>query len=291
MPRARRQAPRRCRTISCGPTRATANIRMWDYGGYSNYNALQTGVTRRFDKGYMFSVFYVWSKSLTINNDDFTRGLPNATDDETRRLDYSYANYDRPHNFVVNAVYQTPKFDERRRRDAPQRLAALGRLPLDERPAVRHQLHDPRASAMPTSPATTATRRAHRADLRSRQGATAAIPYRQFNTSCFAPPQPGSDGAESARFFMRLPADQQRRPVDLEAVRRLQEREVRVPRRRVQRAQPHAVHGRQRAGELREPDRPHHHEPPCSETNKNGFGTINGVPIPRTLQLVTRFTF
>ena len=30
-------------------------------------------------------------------------------------------------------------------------------------------------------------------------------PYQQFNTSCFAPPQPGSDGAESARFFVRQP--------------------------------------------------------------------------------------
>ena len=39
------------------------NIRMWDYSGNSNYNALQAGVTRRFDKNYMFSAFYVWSKS------------------------------------------------------------------------------------------------------------------------------------------------------------------------------------------------------------------------------------
>jgi len=52
------------------------NIRMWDYSGYSNYNALQTGLTRRFDKDYMFSVFYVWSKALTINNDDFSAGWP-----------------------------------------------------------------------------------------------------------------------------------------------------------------------------------------------------------------------
>ena len=28
-----------------------------------------------------------------------------------------------------------------------------------------------------------------------------------------------------------------------------------------------------------------------SETNKDGFGTFNGVAQPRTLQLVTRFTF
>jgi hypothetical protein len=29
----------------------------------------------------------------------------------------------------------------------------------------------------------------------------------------------------------------------------------------------------------------------ASETNKNGFGSINGVAMPRTLQLVARFTF
>src|SRR4029078_3109244 len=47
-------------------------IRMWDYSGDSNYNALQGGVTRRLDYNYMFSAFYVWSKALTINNDDFS---------------------------------------------------------------------------------------------------------------------------------------------------------------------------------------------------------------------------
>ena len=30
-------------------------------------------------------------------------------------------------------------------------------------------------------------------------------PYKQINTSCFAPPQPGSDGTESARFFLHGP--------------------------------------------------------------------------------------
>ena len=49
------------------------------------------------------------ARSLTINNDDFTAGLPNASEDEIKRVDYSYANFDRPHNFVVNFIYQTPK--------------------------------------------------------------------------------------------------------------------------------------------------------------------------------------
>ena len=82
---------------------------MWDYTGYGNYHALQTSVTRRFDKGFMFSAFYVWSKALTNSNDDFSAGLPNADEEEVSRVDYSYANYDRPHNFVVNFIYQVPK--------------------------------------------------------------------------------------------------------------------------------------------------------------------------------------
>ena len=81
---------------------------MWDYSGYANYHALQTSVTRRFDSGFMFSGFYVWSKALGINNDDFSAGVPNLTKDADAPLDYSLLDYDRPHNFVVNAIYQTP---------------------------------------------------------------------------------------------------------------------------------------------------------------------------------------
>jgi hypothetical protein len=84
-------------------------IRMWDYSGYHNYHSLQTGLQRRFDKGFMFSAFWVWSKTLTINNDDFSAGLPNSTKEEIKRLDYSYAAQDRPHNVVLNAIWQTPK--------------------------------------------------------------------------------------------------------------------------------------------------------------------------------------
>ena len=46
------------------------NIRMWDYSGYGNYHALQTSITRRFDQGWSFSGFYVWSKALAINSTD-----------------------------------------------------------------------------------------------------------------------------------------------------------------------------------------------------------------------------
>ena len=135
------------------------NIRMWDYSGYSNYNALQAGVTRRFDKNYMFSAFYVWSKSLTINNDDFTAGWPFSTDDATiRHYDYSYANFDRPHNFVLNAIYQTPHLKERRRW-ASSRTTGRSRASTALRAGGRTaSATASRASPTSTSPAPTTAR-------------------------------------------------------------------------------------------------------------------------------------
>jgi hypothetical protein len=58
----------------------------------------------------MVSAFYVWSKALTVNNADGDNGLPTTDKDEIKRLDYSYASYDRPNNFVLNFIYQVPKF-------------------------------------------------------------------------------------------------------------------------------------------------------------------------------------
>ena len=36
------------------PYQGYGNIRMWDYSGYTNYHALQTSITRRFDAGLEF---------------------------------------------------------------------------------------------------------------------------------------------------------------------------------------------------------------------------------------------
>ena len=56
----------------------------------------------------MFSGFYVWSKALGINSNDFCGRRAESDRGKTRRLDYSVTDYDRPHNFVLNAIYQTP---------------------------------------------------------------------------------------------------------------------------------------------------------------------------------------
>ena len=118
-----------------------ANIRMWDYSGYGNYHALQTSVTRRFDRGFAFNGFWVWSKTLGINSTDAAAGVPNLSDAETRRLDYSLVDYDRPHNILLSGIYDAEELHRQQgARPADQRLAAVGGLPLDERPAICRQL-------------------------------------------------------------------------------------------------------------------------------------------------------
>ena len=224
------------------PYQGYNTIRMWDYTGFGNYNALQAGVTRRFDKGFMVSAFYVWSKALTVNNDDFTRGL-RRTRQRTRScgLDYSYASYDRPHNFVLNLIYQMPQV---------RRAASLGVFANDWQISGVYRW----TSGPPYRVGYSIPGIANINLTRHRQPAARVVvtcdpgsgsssdPYRQIDTPCFAPPQPGSDGDESARFFLRSPPHNN---LDLSLVEEFvvyKGVEVRGPARRVQRAQPHAVH-------------------------------------------------
>jgi hypothetical protein len=88
---------------------------------------------------------------------------------------------------------------------------------------------------------------------------------------------------------------EQRGPVALEAVRRLQEREVPASARRanaLNHTQFTGVNATVNFASLTDhtiSNLPYNAAGQL--VNKNGFGTINGVNIPRTLQLVTRLTF
>jgi hypothetical protein len=184
------------------PYQGYNTIRMWDYTGWGNYNALQAGITRRFDKGFMVSAFYVWSKALTVNNDDFTAGLPNASEDDIKRLDYSYASYDRPNNFVLNFIYQTPKVGSGVLGAIANDWQISGVYRWTSGPPYRVGYSIPGIGDANLS-GTSAP--AARVVVKCDPGkGYSGDPYRQIeHPECFAPPQPGSDGNESARFFMR----------------------------------------------------------------------------------------
>jgi hypothetical protein len=267
-------------------------IRMWDYSGYSNYHALQTGVTRRYDRGFMFSFFYVWSKALGINNDDFTPGLPNASDAEIRRLDYSYLNTDRPHNFVLNAIYQLPFLKDQDTITAK----ILGNWQVSG--VYRWTSGRPQGVGFNISGITNQNLTG---SSDGNPGARIVLlcdpgkgysgdPYAQFNTSCFAQPQPGSDGAESARFFMRQP------PINnldaslskIFAGPKSLKFEIRIDAFNVlNHTQFTGFNGTANFANLTNPAITNL----GSNTNFGGFGAVNGVAPPRTLQLVTRVTF
>lgn len=83
-----------------------AAVQLRDYGGTSNYNALQTSVTRRFTKGLQFGVAYTWSKVLT------TQAVVNgtvATYQDRRFWNYGLANFDRTHDLVVHWTASIPR--------------------------------------------------------------------------------------------------------------------------------------------------------------------------------------
>jgi Carboxypeptidase regulatory-like domain/TonB-dependent Receptor Plug Domain len=272
------------------------NIRMWDYSGYGNYHALQTAVNRRFDRGFSFSGFWVWSKALTINNDDFTAGVPNVSDAETRRLDYSLATYDRPHNILLHGIYQLKSFTENK---------ALGLAINDWQVAgayhwtsgrpytVNFQIPGINAANLTGTDGNPNARIVLTCDPGS---GYSSDPYRQLNTACFAPPQPHSDGAESARYFVRNPPINN---LDLSISKRVtvygrSQFEFRVDMfNALNHSQFTAINNTANFASLT--DRTITNLPYDANGNltqrSSGFGAINAVAPARTLQIVTRLTF
>jgi hypothetical protein len=281
------------------------NIQMWDYSSRANYHALQLGVNRRFDRGVMFSTFYVRSRALTLeHNNDFAPpggspgcqcGPPNFTPEQIEELDWSYAPYNRPHNFIVNFVYQVPSVAS----------GGLGVLANDWQLSGIYRY----SSGVPyqinySIPGITAT------NLSGNNGAPGARivvngdpgpgssddPYRQIaNVGVFAPPQPGSQGNESERFFLHGPSVNN---LDLSFSKRVPLRgstafEIRFDLfNALDHVQWTGVNNTINFASLTDPtitNLPYNSSGQL--VNQNGFGSITGVRPPRTLQLVTRFTF
>jgi hypothetical protein len=264
------------------------------YAGYSNYHSLQTSLQRRFDNGFMFSAFYVWSKALGINDGDGYAIRPNATADEVRRADYSYVAYDRPHNLVVNFVYQTPRVADGVLGFLVNewQISGIYRWMSGTPYAVNFFIPGISAANLTGSDNNQNARVVVTCD--PGQGSS-SDPYRQLDTSCFAPPQPGSDGTESARHFVHGPGVNN---LDLSISKTFTfggriRLEVRLDAfNALNHTQFSGVNNTAVFASLTDPTITNL---PYDESGNlvryNGFGSINGVRPPRTLQLVTRLTF
>jgi outer membrane receptor protein involved in Fe transport len=270
------------------------NIRMWDYTGWGNYHALQTSLNRRFDNGFMFTVFYVWSKTLTSNSTDFAAGLPSSDRNLIKQYDYSYADYDRPHNFVVNFVYQTPK-----KADGvlgvlvnEWQLSGVYRFSSGRPYTVGYSIPGIGNANLTGNDGNPGARIVVTCDPGK---GSSSDPYVQLNTACFAPPQTGSVGLESARFFVHAPATNN---LDLSLSKRITlHKEVKIEVRvdafnALNHTQFTGVNSTANFASLTDPTITNlPYDSSGNLIRNNGFGTINGVASPRTIQLVTRLTF
>jgi hypothetical protein len=92
------------------PYRGYGNINAREFTGTSNYHSLQVSANRRFAKGIQFGFAYTWSKTLTVSSGD-NGALTSYFAD--RSWNYGPANFDQPHTFVVNYIYDVPKIGTR----------------------------------------------------------------------------------------------------------------------------------------------------------------------------------
>jgi len=278
------------------PYQGYGDINQYEYTGFSNYQALQTSLQRRFDNGLMFTVFYVWSRALTTNSQDYQA---NAADggvvgnhDTIEKYDYSYSLWDRPHNFVANFIYQTPKVTDSAAKWLLNdwQLSGVFRLSSGGIYPITYSIggvSDANLSGT-NSPAA-------RVVLTCDPGSgSSSDPYKQFNTACFAPPQPHSNGNESKRRFMHGPMTNN---LDLSLSKVIPVGKVKMEVRldafnALNHTQFTGVNSNINFRSLADPtitNLPYNSSGQL--TNINGFGAVNGVATARTLQLVTRLMF
>jgi hypothetical protein len=268
-----------------------SNIRMWEFSAFSNYHALQTSLSRRFDKGLMVGVNYTWSKALGTANDDYAAGRIDGLD---RQANYGPLAIDRPHHFVANFVYQTPKVTD----------GALGVLLNDWQVSGVYRWMSGNPYAV--TAAITGVGASNLTGSDGGQGARIVVvgdpgkgwsgdPYRQIVASNFAAPQPGSIGLESARWFLYGPPTNNldlsvSKSIRLGGTRRI---EIRLDAfNALNHTQYSGVNSTLNFASLTDPNPTNLPYNAAGElVNRNGFGTVNGVRLPRQLQLVTRFSF
>jgi hypothetical protein len=103
-------------TLANGPIRSSNpqingynGFQIFDNAAYSNYNSLQTTLSRRWSHGY-FQAAYTWSKSMDVNSSGNT-AFNTAFNDETNlREGYGPSDFDRTHRLAVSYRYDLPFF-------------------------------------------------------------------------------------------------------------------------------------------------------------------------------------
>lgn len=188
------------------PYQGFGNISFITPSASSNYHSLQTSLQRRYTKGLLLGVNYTWSKVLgTITNDlPGINGFGAVHTLDNRRANYAPLDFDRPHNFNVNFVWDLPKGSNNQ---------GLGYVVNGWQVSgiYRYQTGAPYNLSATVNGLSgyglTGTQQVegHRIVVLKDPGTgNSSDPYRQFDVTAFASPNFGSQGFESGRNFMRV---------------------------------------------------------------------------------------
>jgi hypothetical protein len=273
------------------------NISYIEPSASSNYHSLQTSIQRRYTKGLLLGVNYTWSKVLGTQTDDLPGingfGAPHIIDN--RRANYGVLNFDRPHNFNVNFVWDLPKGTSKSGLGYALNGWQLSGI-------YRYQTGQPfnvtANIAGLSGYGVTGTQQvegARLALLNNPGSGSSGDPYRMFDTSAFAAPNFGSQGFESGRNFLRVgPINSWDLALSKEF--RVKERvkfEIRLD---AFNALNHTqFNGVNSQANFASPGSTTITNLPFNASgalvNLNGFGTVNSVRPPRNMQLSARFQF
>ena len=271
------------------PFSGYAAITLNEFGAYSDYNALQTTVNRRLVRGLMASVTYVYSRARGTVNDDYSSA---RIDGKDREANYGILAADRPHAFSVGFVYQAP--------DAARGALGLVANGWQVSGNYRWMSGGPYTItySIPgvTSVNLTGSDQPARIALVGDPGSGwSGDPYRQIDTAAFAPPQPGSTGMESPRYFVYGPPVNNldlslSKSFGLGGRRRV---EIRLDAfNALNTTQFSAVNSTVNFRSLTDPTVTNlPYDASGNLVNLNGIGTVSAVRPARQLQLMTRFTF
>jgi hypothetical protein len=277
------------------PYQGFGQIQYIEPASSSNYHSLQTSINRRFSKGLLLGVNYVWSKALGTQAADLPNvqnfGAPHNLDQH--RANYAPQDFDRRHNFNINWVWELPKATQNRTLGHVVnnwQISGVYRYVTGQPYNLGYTVPGLSAYAL------TGTQNVEGARLVVLQdpgSGSSSDPYRQFDVTAFAIPRPGSLGYESGRNFLR------RAPInslDLSLSKRLRfkeraEVELRLDAfNALNHTQFDEVNATLRVTSFTNPA-PTNIASETIRDQRGGFGAVTSVRPPRNLQLSARFQF
>jgi len=88
--------------------RRTAETGLLTNVGWSDYDALQTSLQRRFSGGFQMNVAYTWSRAFGICCDQLADNPPEIQARDFFNLNEARLSHDRPHNFQASVIAELP---------------------------------------------------------------------------------------------------------------------------------------------------------------------------------------